>query len=65
MLARWHIDAYKDNAAVMEGFEAPRFYADPKNNEYGWHKEPVHILMKVETHNHPAFSVFPKKAQLC
>ncbi len=57
------LSAYKDNAAVMEGFEAPRFYADPRSNEYAWHKEPVHILMKVETHNHPtAISPFPGAA---
>ncbi|GBU24146.1 phosphoribosylformylglycinamidine synthase [Fibrobacteria bacterium R8-3-H12] len=57
------LSAYKDNAAVMEGFEAPRFYADSKSNEYAWHKEPVHILMKVETHNHPtAISPFPGAA---
>jgi len=57
------LSAYKDNAAVMEGFEAARFYAEPKNNEYAWHREPVHILMKVETHNHPtAISPFPGAA---
>jgi len=57
------LSAYKDNAAVMEGFEAGRFYADPKTNEYSYHKERVHILMKVETHNHPtAISPFPGAA---
>jgi phosphoribosylformylglycinamidine synthase len=57
------LSAYKDNAAVMEGFEAERFYASPENNEYSYHKEPVHILMKVETHNHPtAISPFPGAA---
>ena len=57
------LSAYKDNAAVMEGFEAGRFYANPENNEYGYSKEPVHILMKVETHNHPtAISPFPGAA---
>jgi len=57
------LSAYKDNAAVMEGFEAARFYAEPKSNEYAWHREPVHILMKVETHNHPtAISPFPGAA---
>ncbi len=57
------LSAYKDNAAVMEGFEAGRFYANPENNEYSYHKEPVHILMKVETHNHPtAISPFPGAA---
>jgi len=57
------LSAYKDNAAVMEGFEAARFYAEPTSNEYAWHREPVHILMKVETHNHPtAISPFPGAA---
>ncbi|MET0404233.1 MAG: phosphoribosylformylglycinamidine synthase [Cystobacter sp.] len=47
------LSAYKDNAAVMEGFEVERFYADPGSGEYHFHREPTHILMKVETHNHP------------
>src|SRR5574344_350178 len=55
--------AYKDNAAVMEGSVAGRYYADPRTNTYSAHKEPVHILMKVETHNHPtAISPFPGAA---
>lgn len=57
------LSAYKDNAAVMTGFEGGRFYADPRTNKYDWHQEPVHILMKVETHNHPtAISPFPGAA---
>lgn len=50
------LSAYKDNAAVMEGFTAKRFYVNKNSDgvhEYGFHKEPVDILMKVETHNHP------------
>lgn len=55
--------AYKDNAAVMRGANAKRFYADPRTNTYDFHEEPVHILMKVETHNHPtAISPFPGAA---
>ena len=45
--------AYSDNAAVMEGFEAGRFYADPSTDVYNYHQQPIDILMKVETHNHP------------
>ncbi|UXZ05680.1 phosphoribosylformylglycinamidine synthase [Moraxella nasicaprae] len=50
------LSAYKDNAAVMAGFEAQRFY--PTKNEagesqYDFHQEQIDILMKVETHNHP------------
>jgi phosphoribosylformylglycinamidine synthase len=57
------LSAYKDNAAVMEGFEAGRFFPDPETGIYGAHREPVHILMKVETHNHPtAISPFPGAA---
>jgi phosphoribosylformylglycinamidine synthase len=47
------LSAYKDNAAVIEGFVAGRFFPQPGSNEYRYHEEPVHILMKVETHNHP------------
>jgi phosphoribosylformylglycinamidine synthase len=47
------LSAYKDNAAVMEGPQADRFFPDPDTNVYAFHREPVGILMKVETHNHP------------
>lgn len=46
------LSAYKDNAAVMEGSEAGRFFPN-ESYEYNYHHEPIHILMKVETHNHP------------
>ena len=45
--------AYKDNSSVVRGFEAQRFNPDPLSGEYVAVTEPVHILMKVETHNHP------------
>lgn len=47
------LSAYDDNASVISGFEAGRFFPDPENRIYGYHYEPVHLLMKVETHNHP------------
>ena len=47
------LSAYKDNSSVIEGFTAGRFFPD-ENGEYTAHQEPVHILMKVETHNHPS-----------
>jgi phosphoribosylformylglycinamidine synthase len=57
------LSAYKDNAAVIEGRAGGRFFPDPKTRVYGAHAEPVHILMKVETHNHPtAISPFPGAA---
>ncbi len=45
--------AYDDNAAVIEGFSARRFLADPSDGHYDIVEEPVHIQIKVETHNHP------------
>ena len=47
------LSAYSDNAAVVAGTEGGRFYPDPASKEYGYSQEPVHLLMKVETHNHP------------
>jgi phosphoribosylformylglycinamidine synthase len=47
------LSAYRDNAAVIEGPMATRFFPDPATQLYGRHEEPVDILMKVETHNHP------------
>ncbi|MGD8862460.1 MAG: phosphoribosylformylglycinamidine synthase, partial [Myxococcales bacterium] len=57
------LSAYSDNAAVMEGWTATRFFPAPDGGVYGSRQEPVHILMKVETHNHPtAISPFPGAA---
>jgi phosphoribosylformylglycinamidine synthase len=54
------LSAYKDNAAVIEGFTAGRFYPDSLTRQYSANQEAVHILMKVETHNHPtAIAPFP------
>lgn len=54
------LSAYKDNAAVMEGSKVGRFFADSKTGQYGYTHEDAHILMKVETHNHPtAISPWP------
>ena len=54
--------AYADNSAVMEGARIARFYPS-KDNAYGYAEEQTHILMKVETHNHPtAISPFPGAA---
>lgn len=46
------LSAYKDNASVIEGHEAMRFFPEA-DRQWREHREPVHILMKVETHNHP------------
>ena len=54
------LSAYKDNAAVMVGSEVGRFFPDPQSRQYDYHQEKAHILMKVETHNHPtAISPWP------
>ena len=55
--------AYHDNAAVIKGATAGRFFPDPQNGAYAYHEEPIHISIKVETHNHPtAISPFPGAA---
>jgi len=54
------LSAYADNASVVVGSEAGRFYPDPASKQYGYTQEPIHLLMKVETHNHPtAIAPFP------
>ncbi|MDW6092258.1 phosphoribosylformylglycinamidine synthase [Vibrio rhizosphaerae] len=54
------LSAYKDNAAVMTGSKVGRFFPDPQTRQYTYHTEDTHILMKVETHNHPtAISPWP------
>ena len=56
------IVAYADNSAVMEGGVAARFYPR-EDGRYGARAESTHILMKVETHNHPtAIAPFPGAA---
>lgn len=47
------LSAYKDNAAVMQGSAVGRFFPDMLGGRYDYHQESVHIVMKVETHNHP------------
>jgi len=54
--------AYADNAAVIEGATVQRFYP-AADGRYAAHGEAAHILMKVETHNHPtAIAPFPGAA---
>ncbi|MBP8226183.1 MAG: phosphoribosylformylglycinamidine synthase, partial [Acidovorax sp.] len=62
--------AYSDNASVMDGARVERFSAKSASSAGGisaasYQKEEAtqHILMKVETHNHPtAISPFPGAA---
>ncbi|MGD8416335.1 MAG: phosphoribosylformylglycinamidine synthase [Pseudomonadales bacterium] len=57
------LSAYADNAAVIEGPMDARFLQDPHTHRYGYVEEPVHVLMKVETHNHPtAIAPYPGAA---
>ena len=57
------LSAYRDNAAVIEGWLGKRYFPNPENDIYGAIDEPIDILMKVETHNHPtAISPFPGAA---
>ncbi|BEI88074.1 uncharacterized protein CcaverHIS019_0107920 [Cutaneotrichosporon cavernicola] len=55
------LSAYEDNAAVLQGFTAPRFAVDGgKDHAYAANEEAMPILIKVETHNHPtAVSPYP------
>jgi phosphoribosylformylglycinamidine synthase len=54
--------AYADNAAIMEGRLARRFYAGA-DGVYAPRSERTHTVMKVETHNHPtAIAPFPGAA---
>ena len=57
------LSAYRDNAAVIEGTRGTRYFPNPRTGIYGGVEEPIDILMKVETHNHPtAISPFPGAA---
>ncbi len=55
--------AYSDNAAILEGPIAQRFFAVAPAGEIGRYRREAlrtHSLLKVETHNHPtAISPFP------
>ncbi len=52
--------AYNDNAAILAGSEASRWQVDQEDRAFKYVDEPVHIAIKVETHNHPtAISPFP------
>ncbi len=56
------LSAYEDNASVIEGARIDRFYPSG-DGQYAFSAESTHILMKVETHNHPtAISPFPGAA---
>jgi phosphoribosylformylglycinamidine synthase len=59
---RGTVVAYSDNAAIMEGAAVARFHPHD-DGEYRYAETLTHIVMKVETHNHPtAISPFPGAA---
>ncbi len=51
------LSAYSDNAAVMSGLRGERWFPEPDGADgqraYRYSEEPIHYLLKVETHNHP------------
>jgi phosphoribosylformylglycinamidine synthase len=57
------LSAYSDNAAIIEGSHAIRFFPNPATGIYEEHEEEIPIIIKVETHNHPtSISPFPGAA---
>jgi phosphoribosylformylglycinamidine synthase len=61
--SKYILSAYKDNAAVLQGIPIPRFAIDPTKAMYTCEMEEIHLVCKVETHNHPtAVSPFPGAA---
>ncbi|MCC2625914.1 MAG: phosphoribosylformylglycinamidine synthase [Burkholderiales bacterium] len=47
------IAAYNDNSSIINGAKFERLYANPITHGYDFSPELTHVLMKVETHNHP------------
>ncbi|MGZ8151791.1 MAG: phosphoribosylformylglycinamidine synthase [Methylovulum sp.] len=57
------LSAYSDNSSVIEGSITQVFICNAETGEYGYVEEAAHLLMKVETHNHPtAISPYPGAA---
>jgi len=57
------LSAYHDNCAVTSGTAAKWFSPNIESGRYTYDEDAAHILMKVETHNHPtAISPFPGAA---
>jgi phosphoribosylformylglycinamidine synthase len=58
------IKAYSDNSGILAGYRVPVFRPDGSaQHRYGYRDEQTHVLIKVETHNHPtAISPYPGAA---
>lgn len=55
--------AYKDNSAVVTGYESEWLLPSPQSDRYERIEEAAHLIAKVETHNHPTgISPFPGAA---
>ncbi len=50
---RGTVVAYSDNSSVISGYETANFRLNEDGRHYRWQEDDAHILMKVETHNHP------------
>jgi phosphoribosylformylglycinamidine synthase len=56
------LSAYRDNAAVLEGWRAERFFPD-NAHQFQFTTQQIDMMIKVETHNHPtAISPHPGAA---
>ncbi len=47
------LSAYRDNGAVLVGHETVRLWPHGDDGQYRYHREAAHLVIKVETHNHP------------
>jgi len=57
------LSAYSDNASVIEGFQTSVLLRQMEDHQYTYIEEAAHLVMKVETHNHPtAISPHPGAA---
>ncbi len=55
------VKAYSDNSGILQGYCVPVFRPDGNaQHRYTYRDEQTHVLIKVETHNHPtAISPYP------
>ena len=55
------VKAYSDNSGILQGYRVPVFRPDGSaQHRYAYRDEQTHVLIKVETHNHPtAISPYP------
>ena len=57
------LTAYSDNSCVLQGSEARKLLVSPQDSSFHTVCEDIHLICKVETHNHPtAISPHPGAA---